>query len=52
MRTPPPPPDDDSPLLDVRSPGVARTIYIIVAVLVVISLVIGIAGYAWWGRIF
>ena len=46
------PPESDEPLFDPRSPGKARVIYTIVAIVVVLSLVVGIAGYAVWDRIF
>lgn len=48
-RTPLEPQDD---LIDVRQPGRARTVYTVVAVLVVISLIIGMAGFAVWDRLF
>lgn len=47
----PPDQSDDQPF-DPRQPGRARTVYTIVAVLVVISLVLSIAGYALWDRLF
>jgi hypothetical protein len=52
MNRPPLPPDNDDPLFDLQAPGTPRTVYTVVAVLVVISLVIGMAGFALWDRIF
>lgn len=43
-------PNDD--LFDPREPGKARTIYIIIAVLVVISLIVAGAGTLVWDRLF
>lgn len=43
-------PNDD--LFDPREPGKARTLYTVVAVLVVISLIVAIGGYAVWDRLF
>lgn len=44
--------DHNDGLIDPRVPGRARTIYIIVAVIVTLSLIIAIGGYAVWDRIF
>ncbi|MCA9835205.1 MAG: hypothetical protein KC435_14720 [Thermomicrobiales bacterium] len=46
------PPKDDDLLMDARQPGVFRIVYTIVAIIVVLGLVIGIAGYAWWNWFF
>lgn len=47
-----PPGDSEDQPFDPQQPGRARTIYTVVAVLVVISLVVSIAGYALWDRLF
>lgn len=52
MKRPDPPADSDEVLFDPRVPGKVRIIYIIIAMVVVISLVAGIAGYAVWERVF
>lgn len=52
MKRPLPPPETDEPLFDPRTPGKARTVYTIVAIIVVLSLIAGIAGYAVWDRVF
>lgn len=49
MRRSEPQPEADQEPFDPRVPGKARILYTIV---VVISLVVGIAGYAFWDRIF
>jgi hypothetical protein len=46
------PPEPNDPLFDPRVPGKARTIYSVVAILVVIALIIGIGGFAVWDRLF
>lgn len=46
------PPESDGPLFDPKVPGKARTIYSVVAILVVIALIIGIGGFAVWERLF
>lgn len=49
MSTPEPP---DDGLFDPRQPGKARMIYTVVAVLVTVSLIVGMAGFAVWDRLF
>lgn len=44
------PPEDD--LFDPREPGKARTIYTVVAVVVVISLLVALGGFAVWEILF
>lgn len=44
--------DQSDDLFDPREPGKARTIYTIVAVIVTISLIVAIGGYAVWDRLF
>lgn len=44
------PPDDD--LFDPREPGKARTIYTIVAVIVVISMIVALGGSLVWDYLF
>lgn len=44
------PPEDD--LFNPREPGRARTIYTIVAIIVTISLIVAIGGYAVWDILF
>ena len=46
------PPEQDDPLFDPRVPGKARTIYSVVAIVVVIALIISIGGFAVWDRLF
>lgn len=46
------PPEDEQEPFDPRIPGKARMIYTIIAIVVVISLVASIAGYALWERVF
>lgn len=43
-------PDDG--LFDPRQPGKARAMYIVMAVVVTVSLIVGMAGYAVWDRLF
>lgn len=45
-------PHDQDELFDPREPGKARAIYTVVAILVVISLVVAIGGYAVWEILF
>lgn len=45
-------PHDQTDPFNPRVPGKARTIYTIVAVIVVISLVVAIGGYAVWDTLF
>lgn len=52
MRRSDPQPETDQEPFDPRVPGKARIIYTIVVMIVVLSLVVGIAGYAFWDRIF
>lgn len=44
-------PNDDE-LFDPRQPGKARTIYTVVAILVVLSLIVAGAGSLVWDRLF
>lgn len=46
------PPEEQGDPFDPRVPGKARTIYTIVAVIVVASLILGLAGFAVWDRLF
>lgn len=46
------PPDDDAMVFDAREPGLFRRIYMVIAILVVISLILGMGGYAVWQWIF
>lgn len=46
------PPSDDDLLMDARQPGAFRTVYTIIVIIVVLGLVIGISGYAWWSWFF
>lgn len=46
------PPDPQDDLFDPQVPGRARTIYTVLAVLVVVSLIVGMAGFAVWDRLF
>lgn len=46
------PPEDDQQPFDPRVPGRARMIYTVVAVIVILSLIASIAGYALWERVF
>ncbi len=52
MKRPLPPPESDEPLFDPRTPGKARIIYTMIVIVVVVSLIVGIAGYAVWERLF
>ncbi len=46
------PPESDEPLFDPEVPGKARTIYSVVAILVVIALILSIGGFAVWEQLF
>lgn len=46
------PPRDNDVVYDARTPGTFRRVYTIIAVLVVISLVVGMGGYAVWQWIY
>lgn len=46
------PPDNDDVVFDPREPGRFRTAYTVIAILVVLSLIIGMAGFALWDRLF
>lgn len=50
MNDPNSPHDDD--LIDPKVPGKARTIYIIIAVIVTVALILAIAGNAVWDQLF
>ena len=45
-------PENEQDPFDPRVPGKARLVYTIVAIVVTISLIASIAGYALWDRIF
>lgn len=45
-------PHEQDDLFDPREPGKARTIYTFLAILVVISLIVAIGGYAVWDMLF